>query len=270
MGHVVRDMAWTPSQYGHTLKGVFHLVVLDGEVSNGFESWLWDGRASHGGWAKPEAIYQWASDNRLGRKLWAAMMEKDPQDDWLKERVRLDALDAARPVDSPMGELQGLLRRLEEKGGASILARLKGEGLQGPALKRAFLEEVEKARFESSILAHEGRHALDRDSVWARLRLTFQWTKGLEYRAKLSEIALAPVPQLAFEGILVSNVGDSTPHGWADARVLEGLGTWAQAHAAEIPGFSRNRPPWLQLDLFSETQLRAAARSLDPWGSSKP
>ena len=266
-GHVVRDLAWTPSQYGHTLDRPSHLITLDFEVSNGCESWLWDGRAAHGGWANLDGIFQWASDSVVASKCWSVLTEDKTREGWQKEQARLDALDAARPWTAPMNDLKGLQRRLWQKGANLLFAKLRGQGLSGAHLKKAFFAECDRSMEESTILAHEGRHTLDRNSMWTRLRLTFRWSQGLEYRAKLSEVAFAPIPYFAFAGILTENVGDTTPHGKANARVLKGLGAWVDAHASAIPGYSNTRPGWLQLDLLSADQLREAARSLDPWAT---
>jgi hypothetical protein len=268
-GHVIRDETWKPSQYGRTLDDSFRLVTLDFEVSNGYETWLWDHDSSHGGWADAKAITQWATDNHWGARMWSTLMDGQARAAWEQEQARLDARDRARPHDAPMTDLQGLRRRLEHKGATRLLARLEAQGLAGADLERAFIETCEDALFESGIVAHEGRHALDRASVWTRIRLTFNWARGLEYRAKLSEIAFAPIPFFAFGAILTDNVGDGSPHGHANARVLKGLGAWVEAHGASIPGYSAARPPWLQLDLLEADQLREAARSLDPWASDR-
>ena len=33
-------------------------IALDRMISNGYESWVWDGRQAHGGWAKEDRVYQ--------------------------------------------------------------------------------------------------------------------------------------------------------------------------------------------------------------------
>ncbi len=116
---------------------------------------------------------------------------------------------------------------------------------------------------ESSIFAHEGRHAIDA-----------QFEKigdgaALEYRAKLSEIAFASVPRLAFGGIINENIGNATPHGQANLKLMKGLVSYMDAHRREIPRLDPARPLLGQLDLLSDDQLRAAARSLDPMAAAR-
>jgi hypothetical protein len=85
----------------------------------------------------------------------------------------------------------------------------------------------------------------------------------LEYRAKLSQVAFAPLPRLAFDGIMSPNVGDDTPHGIANRWMLEGIERWMRRHAAELP-IDPSAPLLPQLPRLSDASLRAAAAALDP------
>lgn len=67
-----------------------------------------------------------------------------------------------------------------------------------------------------------------------------------EYRAKLSEIAFAPAPRLAFAGILTDGIGNPTPHGSTSSRTISS----AQPPARSIRW--RRQP--------APTDSRAAAR----------
>jgi hypothetical protein len=64
--------------------------------------------------------------------------------------------------------------------------------------------------------------------------------------------------------IVHPNIGDATPHGRANARVMLGLIRWMRAHGAEIAGFDAGQPVLLQLPLLTDAQLRRAFRSMDP------
>ena len=111
---------------------------------------------------------------------------------------------------------------------------------------------------ESSIFAYEGPHAIDAE--FEKLKNS----AAREYRAKLSEIAFAPVPRLAFSGILTDNIGNGSPHGQANLKLMKGLVAWMEEHRSEIAGLDGSRPQLPQLDKLTNDQLRAAARSLDP------
>jgi hypothetical protein len=116
---------------------------------------------------------------------------------------------------------------------------------------------------ESAIFAHEGRHAIDQRTGE---RLT---PADLEYRAKLSEIAFAPVPRLALTAVFQPSAGDRTPHGQADARALRGLEAWMRAHAGEVHGLDPRRPLLPQTPLLSDEQIRAAFRWQDPFAAGR-
>ena len=110
---------------------------------------------------------------------------------------------------------------------------------------------------ESSIFAHEGRHAIDKT-----LHIPDSSATNLEYQAKLSQIAFAPIPKVGLSGVLEPNTGDETAHGTADARLIGELFEWMRHH-----GFSDGAgalPMPIQLPTLSDDQLRAAVRSLDP------
>ena len=114
---------------------------------------------------------------------------------------------------------------------------------------------------QSSIVAHEGRHAIDR-----RLRVDLDtWER--EFRAKLSQVAFAPLPFLALRAIVNPNIGDDTPHGRANAKIMEGLVDWMRDHADEIQTLDSNLPLLPQLDKLTDDRLRSAFASMDPLAS---
>ncbi|MEP6621328.1 MAG: hypothetical protein ABJE47_18525 [bacterium] len=110
---------------------------------------------------------------------------------------------------------------------------------------------------ESSVFAHEGRHAIDRTLGLANLGAA-----ELEYRAKLSEVAFAPHPRLALAGILDAPTGDSTPHGLANARLARRLLDWMAVHGAANARTGHAR--LLDIPRLTDAQIIAAMRSLDP------
>jgi hypothetical protein len=133
-------------------------------------------------------------------------------------------------------------------------------------LRRAFLNEYWRATFQSSILAHEGRHALDRKLVTGLARLR---DSNLEYRAKLSEIALADYPRLALANINDHTIGSGNAHGKANERVLRAYEKWIVANSARVRGFDAQLPALVQIDRLTDEQMRGIARSLDPIARTK-
>ncbi|MGA7615247.1 MAG: hypothetical protein WBX15_08700 [Thermoanaerobaculia bacterium] len=257
LGHEVSDTDQSVEQYGHEVK--VRLIVLDDMVSNGFESWAWDFRSQHGGWAKPNAIYQVRAAYANGPvNSWNRLTDPDQRRKWDEEIARDSSADDAIARKDPHAFLPGLRGRLERASLESVRSDLQSQGLKNADLRTAFLRKVEDATRGSSIFAHEGRHVIDKE-------LGIKSNEELEYRAKLSEIAFAELPRLALSGgILHPNLGDQTPHGQANLRVIRDLVSWMDHHRSEIAGLDSGRPLLPQLDLLTPDQLRAAARAADP------
>lgn len=262
MGHRIVDEERVVEQYGE--RATVRFVVLENMVSNGFQSWAWDSGSQHGGWASEETIVQVRQAYAGGaRQAWLSVADEASRAVADREIRKETDLDSARASKDPTGYLPGLAMRLERQGDQQLLDRLRVQGLTGRQLQIAFLAEYDRAGQESSIFAHEGRHAIDKKG-W------FSWLTSdaeREYRAKLSEVVFAPEPRLGLGAIIDANIGDSTPHGRANLRVMQGLVQWMEAHGAEIRGLDRSLPALPQLDKLTDDQLRAAFRSMDPRAS---
>ncbi len=259
-GHRVVDDRRTIGQYGHTASVRF--VVLDGMVSNGYQTWVWDGRAQHGGWGGASEIVQVRSAYADGpMQAWSEVSDPKRRAELDEQIARESAEDHVRAASDPYAYLEGLALRMRTGANMRILQALQKRGLEGPALRTAFIAEFERASIESSIFAHEGRHAIDSADPADALRSGAE----REYRAKLSEVAFAPDPFMALPmGIISADIGNDTPHGMANLRLMQRLIGWMSTHAAEIKGLDDQRPLLPQLDLLTADQIRAAVRILDP------
>jgi hypothetical protein len=234
-------------------------IALDGMASNGFQSWAWDGEQAHGGWADEETIYQVRPQYAGGPlNAWRALV--DPVEHERRGEVeRADSIaDLERALRDPYAYLPGLASGIRGDGMVALRDSLAAAGSKGDALRAAFLAAYAEAITESSIFAHEGRHAIDR-----RLGIDADLEER-EFRAKLSEVAFAPLPRLALGGILNPNIGDGTPHGRANRRIMQGLVRWMEAHRSEITGLDSALPLLSQLRRLTDDQLRTAFRSMDP------
>ncbi len=141
-----------------------------------------------------------------------------------------------------------------------LLSELRDEDLTGSALQLAFIAEVERIDLESSIIAHEGRHAIEAKSLLNFMRPGSK----KEFLAKLSEVAFSSFPKLAIGGgILSSNIGDDSAHGKANERIMEGIVGWMGENRESIEGLNSNLPMLPQMDLLTDEQLRAIFRSMD-------
>ena len=269
MGHRVVDVSHVAEQYGH--RAPIRFIVLDAIVSDGYETWIWDGRGAHGGWGKVGLIVQVRPAYAEGALLdWRDLTDAERRAKADLRMAEETARDDARAAKDPFAALPGLALRLRRQGDLAVYDELGARGLTGGALRAAFVAEVDRAVIASSIFAHEGRHAID--ASLPKAKVLVPGLPGIdaayEYRAKLSEIAFAPRPRLAFGGIL-SGIGSPTPHGRANLKVVQGLVAWMDAHRAEVAGLEPKRPLLPQLDRLTDGQLGAAARSLDPMAATR-
>ena len=156
-------------------------------------------------------------------EIWRGIHSADELEEFEVEMARESKLDDARARGNSHAFLPGLAMRLKHQGIYRLLERLRSEAAEGEDLRLRFLSEAERAVQESSIFAHEGRHAIDK-------RAGASSSRKLEFTAKLSEVAFAPEPRLALGGILTANIGDHTPHGRANLKIMKGLVSWMEKH----------------------------------------
>ncbi|HEV7919655.1 MAG TPA: hypothetical protein VGR02_02575 [Thermoanaerobaculia bacterium] len=256
-GHRIVDEKREVSQYGK--RGTLRFIAMDGIVSNGYSSWRSDGGSGDGGWSDNGVIYQVRPMYADGPvRIWLRTADPELRAKRDKEIAEETKRDAERGAAQSIRYFPGLAMRLDRQYADGVLAELKAKGLGGDALRDAFLDRVNKDVFDSSIWAHEGRHAIDmKDGI--------DDSPELEFRAKLSEVALGPAPRKALTGGIISGeIGSATPHGKANKRIAEGIVAWMKAHAAEIASLDPSQPLLPQMDKLTDGQLRTVFRSMDP------
>lgn len=248
-GHLVQDEAMSVAQYGRS--GALRFIVIDNMIANGFESWLWDGWAQAGGWANDDGIVQVRSAYTGGPLQMLQRSRPGAARDRMVAGIEaLAATEHTALGRDGVAELPSTSDRLELQAIDQIAARTGGDDA-------AFIAEAWRATVHYSITLHEGRHALDNAEG------NFS-SETLEFRAKLSQIALSDTPRLGLANV-AGGAQPDTPHGNANRRVLEGFRRWMRSHRDEIAGFDPSRPTLTQLHLLTDDQIRAAARSIDPW-----
>jgi hypothetical protein len=260
-GHIFLDDKRTIEQYGH--RAELRLIALDHMVSNGYESWVWDGRQGHGGWANEGGIHQVRplyADGSL--KSWERLSDPVQRTEIEEQVARFSAGDDDIAKRDPVAFLPGLALRLRWSGVNALADELRKAGATGAELKRRFMIELNRITLDSSIFAHEGRHALD--GIYVKdVKLE---SEELEFRAKLSEVAFGDHPRLNFGSIFNPNMSDAnSPHGRANKRIATGLVAWMEMHRAEITALDPARPLLPQFDKLSDIQMQAAMRGMDPW-----
>jgi hypothetical protein len=260
-GHLVEDRRAAVSQYGRSADGAFR--ILDNMISNGFETWLWDGTAATGGWTEAGPIIiqvrpEWTAAPRQGWKLFSGGPERS---ELLAGQPKAAAADVASLKGSEAAYLPGLADRLRLQVADQIGTRARAQAPTGGDLRRAYLEEYWRAMLQDSMFTHEGRHAIDKRLLWWWQRLD---DAELEFRAKAAQLALADYPRLALINIDDSTIGGDSAHGVANVRVMKAFAAWIAAHRGEVRGYDPRLPAMVQIDRLTDAQIRAIGRSLDP------
>ena len=248
-GHLVQDEEIQVEQYGR--HGAFPFRVIDNMLSNGFQSWLWDGWAQTGGWFRNNEIVQVRSAYTRGSlRAWRLAQPGPARDRFVAQIAGNAATERAALGRDGLAQLHATADTLELQAIDQIAARAPDP--------TAFMREHWQATIEYSIVRHEGRHALDRQ----------EGVRGsdaeLEYRAKLSQIALSRYPRLGLANVAGLSV-DGPGHGRANLRILRGFRDWMRAHRHDVIGFDPALPSLAQLHLLTDDQIRAVTRSMDPW-----
>jgi hypothetical protein len=232
----------------YTLDGA-PIVVLDGVVTTGIDDWFLDGAGGRAGWVANDTVYE----RRPGfteTPFRALLALTDPQTvPGELFRIARDSVgDIERARRDSLGYFPGVAARMFRPATEALLDSVKTR----EAFTRAMFDNLVR----SSIVLHEGRHRAD-----ARARLR-QSPADAEFRAKLDEVTGARLPRLALTAILSPSIGDSSPHGQANRRLMIGLNRWIRRNGSAITGYDPRVPALLQLPRLSDAQLIAALNSL--------
>ena len=256
IGHRVADDKRTVEQYGR--RASIRFVQLDGMYATGYLAWLSSGRTGTGGWNGDDDIVQIRPMYANGPiRRWRRIDDPELRARMDREMADETRRDAERAKNGALAVFRGLDLRLQTQYAEALRDSLAATGLSGDALRDAFIARARQHEFASSIWAHEGRHAIDKQVFGIDDR------EELEYRAKLSEVAFAPAPRAAM-GAILAMLGGEGAHAKANERALRGVEQWMRANAGAIARIDRTKPLLPQLDLLTDDELREAFRSLDP------
>jgi len=260
-GHIVQDEELTIEQFGR--KGHVRFLVVENMISNGYETWLWDGLGETGGWSGGDGVIVQVRSTYTGAGLGAlASFEPEMVKRDAALQPGLEKSDLQVLATKPVAYLPGVQARLMKQAADQVAERARAEAARtGQPFARVFVKLYWDLTLAHSIVAHEGRHALDQAEFQGKAALS---PPELEYRAKLSELQLSELPRMPLGNLMSPEIGGQTPHGIADGRLMEGYRQWMEAHRSEIKGFDPKVPTLEQLDKLSDAQIRVVARGLDP------
>jgi hypothetical protein len=265
LGHASRDESLPVSLYGR--KAAVRFVVLGNMLSNGFETWLWDGRGGAGGWAVDGVMVVQVGPPYLAipTMAWESVGDTPAR---RRDQARI-AADTASDIVKARAEsytyLPAMNRRLRLQVIDQVAEMARRNARPGQSPREAFLAEYLRVNVNQSIELHEGRHILDQA---AKPEIGELSDDDLEFRGKLAELTFGDVPKMSL--MAMTNILIGGPHGVANEKIVRALSAWAETHPDEVPGYDRALPPQPQLDKLSDEQIRGVARSLDPWTPKAP
>jgi hypothetical protein len=262
-GHIISDETRTVEQYSY--KAELRYVWMDRMISAGYSNWFWDHKTIVGGMTFNPVIYLFRPSYIYAPfGFWRMVIDpkkRNETEKYVKERVTVEDSIAQK---NPYAYLPGLNAHLRYECYNKKLDALKSKQLTGTDLCLAFLSEVSKFFDEAPITAHEGRHAIDQKYFPRKFD-----SPELEFHAKLSEVVFSSDPKLAFCNLNSPYLGDSSPHGQADLRIMKIVVAWMGKNINEISGADKSRPLLPQFYLLTDNQIRRMFQNADPLTNNK-
>jgi hypothetical protein len=245
-----------------TLPGQSHafVVELDQVEANGLDAWLLDGAGGRAAWATHDTIYMTRDAfAEAPFRLWLSLGDPASMPAEVLRIYRDSIGDMDRAAKDSLGYFAGVAGRLLRDAGTEILDSLRTvPTLSLTETQSAFVRLVYRSLMQTSVELHEGKHLVD-------IRTGRRGADAdAEFRAKIEEVSHADRPKLAMTAILTPNIGEESPHGQANRRIMVGLDRWLRRNARSISGYDRSVTPLLQLPKLTNAQLRAAFASMRP------
>ena len=264
-GHIVHDEIKMIKQYSYEAN--FRYVAIDRLISQDYTSWY--GATNVGGWGNDSTIVQIRKaylNDPYQRLNWVINAEeKQKMRKRIEETERKDSLQCAQ--DEYLEPLS-LVLKIKFNESEIIMDSLRKTGLDHTSLYLAFIAENIRLSVESTIFAHEGRHAIDQ--LYFKEKFAKMSDDERELRAKLSEVIFSSKPKLALTGsILGSGLNDETNHGKANSRYRKIIVDWMKLHRKEIRHLDYSKPMLMQLELLTNEQLRKLSIQADPLATSQ-
>lgn len=254
LGHIVIQEKATVKQYGYEPE--FTYTQIDMMTSNGYSSWFWEDKAI-GGWATENEIIR-VREVYLNSPFAAWKTISDSI-----EKQKTEKIVSAFLNNSSVNQLElsdGLAAKLKFDALNDLYDKLTSNGLTGQELKLAFLSEYEQSRIEASLIAHEGRHSIEKKYMPEEFE---KWdNEERELHAKLSQVIFAPEPRYELAG-MVSGTCESG-HDMANKRITEIAVNWIKNNKEKLIGFSELKSEFSQIYLMSNEQIKECYKQADP------
>lgn len=254
LGHTVNQETASIEQYGYTPE--FLYTEIDMMTSNGYSSWFWEDKAI-GGWATENEIIR-VREVYLDGPFNAWKTIADTIERQKNEAIINDLLHGSEATENEQAE--GLATKLRFDALNDLYEKLYSSNLRSKSLELAFLSTYEKYRIEASVLAHEGRHSIEKKYMPDEFG---KWdNEEREFHAKLSQIVFATEPRLELAGMV--NVMGESGHSKANRRIIDVAIEWLKSNKDKVIGFSEDKSEFSQIYLMSVEQLKECFKQADP------
>ncbi len=251
---VERSGGFEELYFGHQLtdwdsRKASRVAVLDGFISTGMDEWLLDGAGGRAGWVANDVVFaRYTAFTETPFRALLALADPQTIPGELFRIARDSTGDVDRARHDSVGYFPGVAARVFRAGAVALLDSVKTPD--------AFTLALYQSLVHSSIYEHENRHRTDLRSGRASTPAED------EFRAKIDEVTSAPLPRLALTAILSPNIGDNSPHGQANRRIMVGLNRWIRRNGSKVAHYDPATPALLQLPNLTDAQLRAAFASM--------
>ena len=258
-GHSMIDESRHIEQYGNSIDIRYTSLVL--LASNGYQSWFWDGYAAAGGWATAKQIIRVKDEYVPNTKEWEILNNSKKNSEFLQSTKEAEENDAKLANDEQIVFHASVSKRMQLTSLKRLVnqANITGSDMQ-QQLK--FVNYLSQTQLENDIYIHESRHAVDQ-SIGIIPGKQYP-AEMLEYRAKLSELSLGPIPYFALSRMMAANIGDASGHGIANTNIIRLYVEWMKNNPDSIQKLDHNMPMILQIDKLSINQIRIIAKQADP------
>jgi hypothetical protein len=259
MGHVIHYELKEVNQYGYA--ATFQYSSIDRMISQDFTTWY--GATNVGGWGTDSSMVQVRSSYLSDPFQRLAWMIDTAEKRKIEQRIaEAKNSDLVRCSSDPYADASHLSLELRYEASQKLYDSLRSTGLEPAQLNLAFISETMRRTIESSVFAHEGRHAIDQ--LFFKEEFKKMPDDERELRAKYSEVIFSSDPKLAFTGsIFGGDLDENTNHGKANMRFRKLIVDWMNKHKSEIRGLDATKPMMFQFDLLSNVQIVGMCREFD-------
>ena len=252
--HEITNELESIDQYGR--KATLNVISMDYLVSKDYSGWFQSEQRVGGTATSNTIITLRAAMLQEPVAMWNQFNDPIKRKEMEDQIVRLQKFDIELARKDPHALLPGMRLNILFESLENIYDSLKISGLGDSGLKLGFINYFSNY-FYSSTLIHEARHSIDK-------RIGGFNSDQMEYRAKLSEVALSQAPLLTFAAQVLREESPNASHGVANGRLVKDMVKWMERNSDEIKDFQEKVPMILQLDKLTNEQVILAMKSLDP------